>query len=97
MPALDVLDLAMEGRETWLEDFFDHLVPPSPFAMLVAEAVGDCVTANEWVGICRQLDDKGRAHMQQVYAESVWPKFVKRYGVWHSAADTAISGAPRWL
>ena len=96
-PALDVLDLAMEGREAWLEDFFAHMVPPSPFALLVAEAVGDVMTAAEWVGICRQLDDKGLAHMQQVYAESVWPKFVKRYGVWHSAADRAISGAPRWL
>jgi hypothetical protein len=87
-PAVDVLDLVIKGREIWLDDFFDHMVPPSPFALLVAEAVGDCMTANEWAGICRQLDATGLARMQQAYAESVWPKFVKRYGLWHPAADS---------
>ena len=34
--AVDVLDLPVRGREYWLEDFLDHMVPPSPFALLVA-------------------------------------------------------------
>jgi hypothetical protein len=41
----------MRGRENWLEDFFDHMEPTSPFALLVAEAVGDCMTAAEWRGM----------------------------------------------
>lgn len=40
-PAVDILDLAIKGRDAWLEDFFEHMVPPSPFALLVAEAVDD--------------------------------------------------------
>ncbi|HEU5297527.1 MAG TPA: hypothetical protein VFU71_22300 [Burkholderiaceae bacterium] len=40
-PAVGVLDLVIRGRGLWLEDFFEHLLPPSPFALLVAEAVSD--------------------------------------------------------
>lgn len=98
-PAADVLDLAMQGREVWLEDFFDHMVPPSPFARLVAEAVGDGMMASEWVGICRQLDEKSLANMRQAYAESVLPKFVRRYGFLYLPQDEprTIGGMPRWL
>jgi hypothetical protein len=47
-PACDALDLVMRGCMPWLEDFLDHLVPPAPFALLVAEAVDDCMTAAHW-------------------------------------------------
>src|SRR5262245_15720230 len=80
-PAADVLDLLMRGREYWLEDFLDHMEPPAPFALLVAEAVGDCMTA-EWTALTGpHLDERARAGMRQVYNESVWPKFFKRYGL----------------
>ena len=39
-PGCDVLDLVMRGRSPWLEDLLAHMVPPAPFALLVAEAVG---------------------------------------------------------
>src|SRR5688572_2119665 len=80
-PALDVLDLVIRGRGAWLENFLDHMMPPSPFALLVAEAVGDLSPAAEWIALTgSSADEKVRAAMRQVYAESVWPKFVKRYG-----------------
>jgi hypothetical protein len=48
-PAADVLDLVMRGHaDLWPEDLFDHLAPPAPFGLLVAEAVTDCMTAAEW-------------------------------------------------
>lgn len=46
-PVAGVLDLVMEGRTPWLEDFLEHLEPPSPFALLVAEAFDWTPTA-EW-------------------------------------------------
>ena len=41
--AADVLDLVMQGRQYRLVDFGDHMLPPAPFALLVAEVVGDHV------------------------------------------------------
>jgi hypothetical protein len=79
-PAVDVLDLAMQGHEVWLEDFFEHMVPPSPFALLVAEAVGDFSPPAEWCALTGlNADARVREAMQQSYAEHVWPKFVERY------------------
>jgi len=37
----------MEGRTPWIEDFLEHLEPPSPFALLVPEAFDWTPTA-EW-------------------------------------------------
>lgn len=80
-PAADVLDLVMEGRQPWLEDFFDHMMPPDPFALLVAEAVGDFSPPAEWRALTGpNADEKVRAFMQQEYANSVLPKFVRHYG-----------------
>lgn len=79
-PAADVLDLAMQGHEVWLEDLLVHMVPPSPFALLVAEAVGDLSPACEWRALTGpNADEKVREAMRQSYIECVLPKFVKRY------------------
>jgi hypothetical protein len=80
-PAADVLDLVMQDHECWLDDFFEHMWPPSAFALLVAEAVGDRMTAGEWRAFTGpDADERLRDAMRHHYAESVWPKFVKRYG-----------------
>jgi len=80
-PAADVLDLVMKDRSPWLEDFFEHMVPPSPFALLVAEAVGDLSPASEWRALTGpNADEPVREAMRQSYANSMLPKFVRRYG-----------------
>ena len=95
-PAADVLDLVMKGRSPWLEDFFDHMVPPAPFALLVAEAVDDFMTATDWRGLTGpNADTRVRDALVQLYRESV---FVKRYGfAWpaHEVAES-VPNLPRW-
>lgn len=99
-PAVDVLDLAMQGHTVWLEDFSEHMVPPSPFALLVAEAMGDCMSLADWsVYTGPGADEKVRDAMRQQYATSVWPKFVKRYGFSYPVTNEPITigGMQRWL
>jgi hypothetical protein len=98
-PAVDVLDLVMKGRLPWLEDFFDDLEPPAPFALLVAEAVDDIMTAAEWRGLTGpNAEPRVRAALAQLYRESVWPRFVKRYGFSYPARpEPRVNERPRWL
>ena len=78
--ATDVLDLVMQGRQHRLVDFGDHMLPPSPFALLVAEAVGDHMSAAEWEAYTGPKADASlRATLQLQYALNVWPKFLERY------------------
>jgi hypothetical protein len=85
-PAADVLDLAMKRRSPWIEDFLDHMVPPAPFALLVAEAVDDCMTCAERRGLTGPTADaRVRDALVRLYRESVWPKFVRRYGLSYPA------------
>jgi hypothetical protein len=81
-PAADVLDLVMRGRQYRLVDFGEHMLPPSPFALLVAEAVGDRMSPAEWEAFTGPLADASlRATLQLQYALNVWPKFLERYSV----------------
>jgi hypothetical protein len=78
--ATDVLDLVMQGRQYRLVDFGDHMLPPAPFALLVAEAVGDHMSAAEWEAFTGPKADASlRATLQLQYALNVWPKFLERY------------------
>jgi hypothetical protein len=99
-PAADVLDLVMKGRTPWLEDFLDHMEPPAPFALLVAEAVDDCMTAADWHGLTGPgADPRVRDALVQLYRESVWPKFVGRYGLSYppSQEPRRVNERARWL
>jgi hypothetical protein len=88
-PAVEVLDLVIKGRGVWLEDLFPHMVPPSPFALLVAEAMEDCMTAGEWQAFTGpNADERLRDEMRRQYEEAVLPKFVIRYG-WSPPQDRA--------
>jgi hypothetical protein len=81
-PAADVLDLVMKGRMPWLEDFFEFMVPPAPFALPVAEAVGDVSPAAEWRALTSPAaDERVRDAMQRMYVETVRARFVRRYGL----------------
>lgn len=81
-PAADVLDLVMQGRQYRLIDFGEHLLPPAAFALLVAEAVGDHMSATEWETFTGPKADASlRATLQLQYALNVWPKFLERYSV----------------
>lgn len=94
-PAADVLDLAMKGREVWLEDLLDRMQPPCEFALFVAEAVDDCMTAAEWRALTGpDADPPVRDALRQLYAESVWPMSVRRYG-W--SPPQALDAAPKRL
>jgi hypothetical protein len=97
-PTLDLLDLVMRDREYWLEHFVDHMMPPAPFALLVAEAVDDCISAADWIGLTGPTaDPRVRDALVQMYRESVWPKFVQRYG-WSPprAEPRRVSDCVRW-
>ena len=81
IPAAEVLDLVMRGRDCLLDDFLSQMVPPSPFALLVAEAVGDCMTAGEWIAFtANNANEASRQMWLREYVYSVLPKFAKRYG-----------------
>ena len=81
-PAADVLDLVMQGRQHRLLDFGEHMLPPAPFALLVAEAVGDRMSAAEWEAFTGPKADANlRSTLQLQYALNVWPKFLQRYHV----------------
>ena len=81
-PAPDVLDLVMRGRQHRLLDFGEHMLPPSPFALLVAEAVGDHMSPAEWEAFTGPKADASlRSTLQLQYALNVWPKFLQRYHV----------------
>jgi hypothetical protein len=81
-PAAGVLDLVMQGRQYRLVDFGDHMLPPAPFALLVAEAMGDRMSADEWQAFTGpKADAHLRATLQLQYALNVWPKFLERYSV----------------
>ena len=87
-PASDVLDLVIRDRDVWLEDLLDHMEPPSPFSLLVAEAVGDCMSSTEWRAFTGpQADERSREVMRREYRESVWPKFVERYGLLYPSPE----------
>lgn len=80
--AADVLDLVMQGRQQRSIDFGDHMLPPAPFALLVAEAMGDHMSAAEWEAFTGPKADAGlRATLQLQYALNVWPKFLERYAI----------------
>ena len=78
----DVLDLVMRGRQFRLIDFGEHMLPPAPFALLVAEAVGDTMSAAEWEAFTGPHADANlRSTLQLQFALNVWPKFLQRYHI----------------
>jgi len=48
---------------------------------LIAEAVGDLMSAAQWEGICRQLDPGALAQMRVTHVLDVWLKCSRRYSL----------------
>ncbi len=99
-PALEILDLAMQGRHGSSPDFdapdqaFGNWIdPPSPFAELLRQAfavddIGPSAAAH-WVA-----DDDGAAIAADWEACVVEP-FAKRYRLWDpSSSPLRVSGRP---
>ncbi|MBL8319938.1 MAG: hypothetical protein JNJ42_16130 [Burkholderiaceae bacterium] len=81
-PAVDVLDLVMRGRHDRLLDFGLHMVPPDPFAILVAQAMGDPMPAEDWEAFTGpEADPRLRAAMRLQFALNLWPLFLQRYNI----------------
>jgi hypothetical protein len=80
--AQDVLDLVMQGRQNRLLDFGEQMLPPAPFALLVAEAMGDHMSPAAWEAFTGPKADANlRSTLQLQFALNVWPKFLQRYHV----------------
>jgi hypothetical protein len=81
-PAIDVLDLVMRGRHDLLLDFGSHMVPPDPFAIFVAQAMGDPMPPEDWAAFTGpEADPRMRAAMRLQFALNLWPLFLQRYNI----------------
>lgn len=81
-PARDVLDLVMQGRQGRLVDFGEQMLPPAPFALLVADALDDLMSSADWAACTGPKADASlRSALRLQFALNVWPKFLQRYHV----------------
>lgn len=81
-PPREVLDLVMRGTEDRLLDFGAHMVPPEPFAVLVAQAMGDPMTPDEWLAFTGpEADARLRSALRLQFTLNVWPLFLERYRI----------------
>jgi len=77
--ALAVLDRVMRGRHGQQIDFGTLATPPSPFSMLVAEALDGGMRASDWAGLWRHNSHpKLRSTLMSIWVREVWPKFIVR-------------------
>ena len=83
LPAGQVLDHVMRGRYGRRIDFGVLATPPSPFALLVAEAFDGGMLASDWASLWRcNSHPKVRATLLQIWTDEVWPRFVVRYSLY---------------
>ena len=89
LPAVAVLDQAMQGRIGRRVDFGSLASIPSPFALLVAEAFDGGMLPSDWEGLWRfNPQARLRKLLSDIWAYEVWPKFAARYCQW-GPVDTA--------
>ena len=82
VPALDVLELVMRGRQAVPADFGPDGLPPADFALLVAEAFDRGMVPAEWrAWTAHDADAQLRAGLLVVWRADVWPLFVARFGL----------------
>ena len=85
-PAIDVLDLVMEGRIDQTLDFAHPAgslaEPGSPFGKLLAAAFDEAMTANEWAAFTGPAAEPPlREGCLEIWRTHVLPRFAGRYGV----------------
>lgn len=89
VPALDVLDLAMKGRECCDLNFEagpghafdDWLDPPSPFAELLRKAFAPSITAAQ-TALWSSADDLLADGFRELWHDEVVQAFAERYRLW---------------
>jgi hypothetical protein len=82
VPALDVLELAMKGRQAVPADFGPDGLPPAEFALLVAESFDRAMVPAEWrAWTAHDADAQLRDGLLAVWRADVWPRFVAHFGL----------------
>ena len=81
LPALEVLDQVMRSRYGRHVDFGGLAVPPSPFSLLVVDAL-DCMPSSDWAGPWRCGHPRVQPFLLRVWHTEVWPKFRVRYSLY---------------
>ena len=81
VPALDVLDIAMQGHEgSAVELTGKWLAPGSPFGQVVAAALDRAMQPEEWrMWTQPPADPVLQAAMLEIWRDVVLPDFVARY------------------
>ena len=101
-PALDVLDLVMEGRHGVALDFRDSTQPhgswtspPTPFGALLARAFDRVMTPAEWTGLTGPHQDPAQVvGLMDVWNRVVVLRFIQRYGIsgaWATAIESSVA------
>ena len=104
VPALDVLDLVMEGRRGAALDFTDPIQPHgcwtspgTPFGALLALAFDRVMRPEEWRGLTGpDQDAQQTAKLLDIWHGEVVLPFVRRYqltGAWASAAEAVVANS----
>jgi len=75
-PALDVLDIVMQGHCGCLADFGDETSPATPFGFLLAECFDRGMEPEDWsLVIC------AGAGLRAIWTDEVLPRFAARYAL----------------
>jgi hypothetical protein len=77
-PAIDVLNVALQGVDRQTLDFGPDGLPPAPFAMLVVVAHDNTVlTLEEWGWLANpKIDPKLATALLEIWRNTVWPRFM---------------------
>jgi hypothetical protein len=78
-PALDTLDQVLLGQDVLAADFGGDVIPPAPFALLIAAAF-DTRRAEQWEKMAAADPAEQRA-LLVLWEREIWPRFVARYGL----------------
>ncbi len=77
-PAVEVLNMALQGLDRQALDFGHDGLPSRPFAMLVAVAHDNTVlTLEEWGWLANpKIDPKLATALLEIWRDKVWPRFM---------------------
>jgi hypothetical protein len=81
VPPSEILALVLQDRCVCFDYFYETTAPPDPFAMLIAEAVGEGGRVAEWVRLSQPgIHPSVQAQQVLEFRRVVWPVFARRYG-----------------
>ena len=81
-PALDVLDVVLQGAHITLADLGDDAHPGAPFGQILAEAFDPGMPAADWAAwTAPTADPVLRSTLLDLWELEVLPRFAARYGL----------------